>query len=93
MDMNRLDETKLAFDEATKRNLDAVGLRADRYQLAFLEGDAQGMQEQVDASLGRLGYEDDLQNVTARKSVAPRSSLWLRGVKLRRATPFWHAVR
>ena len=53
MDMNRLDETKLAFDEATKRNLDAVGLRADRYQLAFLEGDAQGMQEQVDASLGQ----------------------------------------
>jgi len=58
--MDRLDEAKIAFQEARKRNLDDPALRVNRFDVAFLEGDEAGMREQLEAAKGRPGYEDRL---------------------------------
>jgi DNA-binding winged helix-turn-helix (wHTH) protein/tetratricopeptide (TPR) repeat protein len=61
--LNRLDGAKAAFDEARARKVDNQHLRANRYLVAFLQGDAAGMQEQLNAAIGRLGFEDMLLQV------------------------------
>ncbi len=58
--MGRLDEAKIAFEGARKRNLDNDALRVNRYEIAFLESDEAGMREQMDSARGRPGYEDRL---------------------------------
>ncbi len=50
------------FDAARAHNLDSDILRVNRYTLEFLEGASQAMQEQVDGSKGKPGYEDSLLN-------------------------------
>ncbi len=49
--LNRLDEAKVVLDQALARKLDEPVVRGDLYNLAFLQGDRQGMQQQL--SLGR----------------------------------------
>jgi serine/threonine protein kinase/DNA-binding winged helix-turn-helix (wHTH) protein/tetratricopeptide (TPR) repeat protein len=58
--LNRLDDAKAAFEEAQARTLEGPYLRLARYQVAFLEGDDQGMAEQVAAAKGKPGTEDIL---------------------------------
>lgn len=58
--LNRLDEAKVAFDEARVHNLDSQHLRANRYIVAFLQGDMAGMQEQLTTAMGKPGFEDKL---------------------------------
>ena len=56
--LNRFDEAKATVEQALARNLDSVDLRQDLYALAFLQGDAKAMEQQVAWAAGRLGKED-----------------------------------
>jgi serine/threonine protein kinase len=61
--LNRLDIARAAFDQARARNLDDAPLRANRYSVAFLEGDVPAMAEQVTWAAGKPGVEDLLLSV------------------------------
>jgi serine/threonine protein kinase/tetratricopeptide (TPR) repeat protein len=55
---NRLDEAKAVFNEALARKLDGPLLRYDAYELAFLQGDTTGMEQQVAWAMTAPGAED-----------------------------------
>jgi serine/threonine protein kinase/tetratricopeptide (TPR) repeat protein len=50
---NRLEEVKVAFEEATGRGIDNLLLREERYHLAFLQGDDGAMQEQLSWAMAK----------------------------------------
>ncbi len=56
--VGRLREAEETFDQAEAKHLDSLWLRVFRYDLAFLENDATGMQQQVTWSLDKPGFED-----------------------------------
>jgi eukaryotic-like serine/threonine-protein kinase len=56
--LNRLPEAKSTLDEALAHKLDGGNLRANLYVLAFLEGDAAGMEQQLAWAAGKPGDED-----------------------------------
>jgi eukaryotic-like serine/threonine-protein kinase len=56
--LNRFDEAKAIYQEATGRKLDHEGLHVFRYGLAMIEGDAAEMERQVAWGAGKLGVED-----------------------------------
>jgi hypothetical protein len=56
--LDRLDEARAAAQEAQAKNLDSPLLRFQLYELAFLQGDAAGMAQQVAWSAGKPGVED-----------------------------------
>ena len=58
LSLNRLDEAKAAFDQAFAHKLDSGILRADVYSLAFLQGNASQMEQQVTWAAGKPGDED-----------------------------------
>jgi serine/threonine protein kinase len=56
--LNRFDEAKATYQEATGRKLDHEGLHVYRYGLAMIEGDAAEMDRQAAWGAGKLGVED-----------------------------------
>jgi serine/threonine protein kinase len=58
--LDRLDEAKITFREATDRKLDDPFLHDDMYAVAFLEGDAEEMKRQAAWAVGKPGAEDIL---------------------------------
>jgi eukaryotic-like serine/threonine-protein kinase len=58
--MDRYDEAKAVFRAARARHLDNDVLRIARYEIAFLERDDAGMQEQIQWAMGKPGSEDRL---------------------------------
>lgn len=56
--LNLLDRAKATYELALGRNLDHAFLHADRYAVAFLEGDRKEMDQQVAWSVGKPGAED-----------------------------------
>ena len=60
LNLDRLDEAHVIFDEARKHNLDNDVLRIARYELAFYEEDSAAMREQVKWAEGKPGSEDRL---------------------------------
>jgi eukaryotic-like serine/threonine-protein kinase len=56
--LNRPDDAKKAIEQAQGRKLDGDYLHWVIYQLAFLNGDAAEMQQQVDWAAGKPGSED-----------------------------------
>ena len=58
LNLDRLDEAKAVLDSAAARNLDDPTLRFDLYGLAFLKGDAAGMQQQVNWGTGKPVVEE-----------------------------------
>ncbi len=56
--LNRLGEAKSTLDEAFGHKLDAGSLRGNLYLLAFLQGDAAGMEQQLAWGAGKPGDED-----------------------------------
>ena len=58
--LNRLQEAKSTFDEALAHKLDGGLLRGYIYILAFLQGDATQMEQQVAWGAGKPGEEDPL---------------------------------
>ena len=59
--LNRLEEARATAEEAQAKKLDSPSLRFVLYQLAFLQNDAAGMEQQVTWSGGKPGVEDVLQ--------------------------------
>jgi eukaryotic-like serine/threonine-protein kinase len=57
MHLNRLDEADSILEQARARQLDHSFLHVDKYQLAFLNGDTAGMQQQVEWAAGKPGDE------------------------------------
>jgi tetratricopeptide (TPR) repeat protein len=51
--LSRLDEAKSIFDQALAHKIDSWGLRVGRYWIAFLQGDAPGMQAQLVWAAGK----------------------------------------
>ena len=58
--LGRLNDAKAIFDQALARKLDGGALRANMYVLAFLQGDAAQMEQQVAWAAGKPGVEDVL---------------------------------
>jgi eukaryotic-like serine/threonine-protein kinase len=56
--LNKRDEAKAAADEALSKNLDSADLRLELYQLAFMNNDAAGMEQQVAWAMGKPGKEN-----------------------------------
>jgi DNA-binding winged helix-turn-helix (wHTH) protein/tetratricopeptide (TPR) repeat protein len=55
--LDRLDEAEAAYKQAEERKLESEGLLWERYQVAFLKGDAAQMAQLVSTSMGKPGYE------------------------------------
>jgi serine/threonine protein kinase/tetratricopeptide (TPR) repeat protein len=56
--LNRLDEAEAVYKQAEERKLENELLLLNRYQLAFLKGDAAQMAQLVSAAMGKPGAED-----------------------------------
>jgi DNA-binding winged helix-turn-helix (wHTH) protein/predicted Zn-dependent protease len=56
--LNRFDEARATVQEAQAKSLDSPALHLALYELAFLQGDAAGMAQQVASSAGKSGVED-----------------------------------
>ena len=53
LDLNRYDETKAIIEKATAQKLDQIGVHIALYYVAVIQGDAAGMQRQVQWAKGR----------------------------------------
>jgi DNA-binding winged helix-turn-helix (wHTH) protein/Tfp pilus assembly protein PilF len=60
LDLNRLDDAAAALKQAEDRKLTSDGMLSERYQLAFLRGDAAQMAQSAAAAMGKPGLEDML---------------------------------
>ena len=56
--LNRLDDAEAVYEQAEDRKLGDETLLWNRYQLAFLKGDAAQMAQLVSAAMGKPGAED-----------------------------------
>jgi eukaryotic-like serine/threonine-protein kinase len=56
--LNRLDEAKATYQLALSHKLEHPNLHFNQYGVAFLEGDVEEMQRQVDWTTGKPGSED-----------------------------------
>jgi tetratricopeptide (TPR) repeat protein len=56
--LNRLEEAEAVYKQAEERKLESELLLANRYQLAFLKGNAAQMAQWVSAAMGKPGAED-----------------------------------
>jgi eukaryotic-like serine/threonine-protein kinase len=65
MSVNRLQEARLALQEAQKNHFDGLFIRTNLYSLAFLTGDNAEMDRQVAWAAGRAGEEDQMLNADA----------------------------
>lgn len=55
---DRLTEAQAVYEEARQRNLDSPYLRQYKYNLAFLQGDQAGLEEQLQWAAGKPRVED-----------------------------------
>jgi serine/threonine protein kinase/tetratricopeptide (TPR) repeat protein len=58
LNLDRLDEAKAVLDSAAARNLDDPTLRLNLYALAFLKGDAAGMQQEFNWGMAKPVVEE-----------------------------------
>jgi tetratricopeptide (TPR) repeat protein len=58
--LNRLDEARVAYQQAIARNLERPQLHLELYKVAFLQGNAAEMQHQATWAAGRPGAEDEM---------------------------------
>jgi eukaryotic-like serine/threonine-protein kinase len=58
--LNRLDEAKAVYRQSIERKMEYQFLHDDMYDIAFLENDAEEMNRQVAAVMGKAGLEDIL---------------------------------
>ncbi|HXT61655.1 MAG TPA: protein kinase [Pyrinomonadaceae bacterium] len=55
MELNRFDEAKQVYQQALEQKLDSIFFRANLYSIAFVQGDANGMKQQLDWWNGKPG--------------------------------------
>jgi serine/threonine protein kinase len=58
--LNQLGEATSAYEQARERKLTFTQYALDRYEIAFLQNDSAGMAQQVAASVGQPGTEDQV---------------------------------
>jgi eukaryotic-like serine/threonine-protein kinase len=58
--LNRLDEARATAQEAQAHNLDSPQLHLKLYLLAFLEHNAEEMEQEAAGLMGKAGYEDEV---------------------------------
>ena len=63
--LNRLDEAKSTYEQATRRKLDFPDFHAAQYEIAFLRNDTAGMAQQGAWAAGKPGIEDLLLGLEA----------------------------
>jgi serine/threonine protein kinase/tetratricopeptide (TPR) repeat protein len=63
--LNRLDEARATYGRAFERRLNRPFFHTALYQIAFLQNDAAGMEQQVAWSAGKPGVEDALLDLEA----------------------------
>jgi tetratricopeptide (TPR) repeat protein len=63
--VNRFDEAKSLYKEAVARKRESPALHANRYGLAFLDGDQAEMDRQVAWAAGKAGAEDLLLSIAS----------------------------
>jgi tetratricopeptide (TPR) repeat protein len=63
--LNRLDEAKTTYGQASERKLNRPTFHTTLYEIAFLRNDAAGMQQQVAWSLDKPGVEGELLDMEA----------------------------
>jgi eukaryotic-like serine/threonine-protein kinase len=56
--LNRLEEAHATAQEARAHNLDGPGVHENLYYVSFLQHDAEGMEREAAALMGKPGYED-----------------------------------
>jgi tRNA A-37 threonylcarbamoyl transferase component Bud32/predicted Zn-dependent protease len=56
--LNRMDEARTTVEQALARKLESYFLRLNKYEMAFLRGDKESMQQQLASAAGRPGEED-----------------------------------
>jgi len=60
LQLNRLEEARAALREAQALHPDAVGLHTHLYTIAFLQHDAEEMEQEAAALMGKPGWEDSM---------------------------------
>ena len=63
--LNRVEEAQALATEAEFKKLDSPDLHFSSYLLAFLKGDARGMEKQVAWAAGRVGLENGMMSLEA----------------------------
>jgi eukaryotic-like serine/threonine-protein kinase len=63
VNLDRMDEARAVVDQAAARNLDDPNLRFNLYLMAFLKGDAAGMQQQFNWGMGKPVVEEFMLSV------------------------------
>jgi eukaryotic-like serine/threonine-protein kinase len=63
--LNRFDEAKTVTQEAVDRKFEGIALHLNLYALAFFQGSAAAMKQQVDWALGKAGGEDWMLSVAS----------------------------
>jgi eukaryotic-like serine/threonine-protein kinase len=58
--LNRLEEAKATYELADEHKLNSTGYRINLYRIAFLQNDSARMAQQVAASVGQPGTEDQV---------------------------------
>jgi tetratricopeptide (TPR) repeat protein len=58
--LDRLDESKAAYEDAIARKADSPDIHVNRYLVSFLLRDQDGMQEQLNWAKGKRGVEDEM---------------------------------
>ena len=65
LNLNRIAEAKATYAQSAARKMDRAFLSIGLYEIAFLQGDASGMAEQVTKSAGQPGVEDQFLGLQA----------------------------
>jgi eukaryotic-like serine/threonine-protein kinase len=77
--LNRFEEAKAAYDRALAQGFDTANIRGELYALAFQNGDARAMQQQLDAVRGRPTEHTGLQ---WQAETAAFAGQWRRGQEM-----------
>ena len=63
LDLEKLEDVEKVFQAAQANNIDGIDIRQAKYQLAFIRGNTQGMEQQLAWAAGRPGEEDSMLSV------------------------------
>ena len=75
LSLNRFDEVRSTIEEVRGRKIENLGLHLMLYALAFFEGNAAAMKQQVDWATGQSGREDAMFSTVATRKTPGESDL------------------
>jgi len=60
MGLNRFDEAKIVLKQAQTQKLEYTNMHGRRFQIAFIQGDAAGMQDELDWAVAAKSYDSQM---------------------------------